>query len=137
MTYPRLKIIRRGNNFFESKTLFLKRYLNTEPVTKNLFQPVLFPDQVVYLNSKIIDRNGRIQWGNKFFINKNDKSLVYLVSPKEALTIEEIMVAHCYIKENIKRMRLKINGISTADINFITKMDSEKYRQELLKSANC
>ncbi len=130
-SYPKVSIQKQGD-CFESNTIFLKKYLNSILLNKNLFQPVIFPDQVVYLNSDVLIKDNFIQFGKKFFIDKKIKKLVYNTSEKESLTIEETIVAYCYIKENIKRLNLQLKKISSVDINFINKMESEKFRQKLL-----
>lgn len=129
--FPKVSIKKQGD-CFESNTIFLKKYLNSILLNKNLFQPVIFPDQVVYLNSDVYVKDKFIQFGKKFFIDKKTKKLVYSTNEKESLTIEETIVAYCYIKENIKRFKMKLNRISSAKINFINKMESEKFRQKLL-----
>jgi len=130
--YPKVSIKKYKNNF-QSSSLFLRKYFSYTILNKNLFKPILFPDQVVYLNRKIVDKKDLIQVGKKLLIDKKTKKLVYFTNEKESYAIEETMVAYCYIKENIKRLNLKLKRISASDINFINKMESEKYRQALLK----
>lgn len=130
--YPKVSI-KKYKDKFRSNTMFLKKYFNNARLNKNLFEPILFPDQVVYLNKKITDKNNLLQLGDKFFIDKKTKNLFYHTNQKESLTIEETVIAYCYIKENIKRLKLGFKKISNIDINFINKMESEKYRQLQLK----
>lgn len=130
--YPKVSIKKKGENF-QSNTVFLKKYFDSNILNKNLFQPILFPDQVVYLNRRIFDKKNILQIGDKLSIDKKTKEVFYHTNEKESLTIEEIMVAYCYIKDSIKRLGLKLNKISNADIDFINQMESEKYRQQLLK----
>jgi rhamnose utilization protein RhaD (predicted bifunctional aldolase and dehydrogenase) len=130
--YPKVSIKKKGENF-QSNTVFLKKYFDNNILNKNLFQPILFPDQVVYLNRKIFDKKNILQIGDKLSVDKKTKEVFYHTNKKESLTIEETVVAYCYIKDSIKRLGLKLNKISNDDINFINQMESEKYRQMLLK----
>lgn len=132
LKYPKVSV-KKNNNCFESNTKYLKKYFKNVQLTKNLFQPVLFPDQVVYLNSDIVDKNSTLYLGNKFFIDKKTCKLVYNTNLKESLTIEETIVAYCYIKEKINKYNLKLKTVSDDDVDFINNMESEKYRQKLLK----
>ena len=68
---------------------------------------VMFPDQIVYLLSEDL---------------RNTKAGL------------ETLYAYNYILENIKNLGLTPNFISKKDIVYITNMESEKYRQSLIKT---
>lgn len=73
---------------------------------KNYGDAVLFPDQIVYLMSKDLQKtNAGI----------------------------ETLYAYHYILNNIKNLNLTANFISQKDINYIENMESEKYRKNLTK----
>jgi len=130
--YPSVSIKKYSNEFL-SNTIFLKKYLFGTILNNKLFEPILFPDQVVYLNKKIVDDKVFLNLGDKLSINKNTKKIFYHTNQKESLAIEETMAAYFYIKKNIKRLKLKLKKISNIDIDFINKMESEKYRKLRLK----
>lgn len=73
---------------------------------KDYRDAVLFPDQIVYLMSKDLQKtNAGI----------------------------ETLYAYHYILNNIKNLNLTANFISQKDINYIENMESEKYRKNLTK----
>ena len=73
---------------------------------KDYRDAVLFPDQIVYLMSKDLQKtNAGI----------------------------ETLHAYHYILNNIKNLNLTANFISQKDINYIENMESEKYRKNLTK----
>lgn len=130
--YPKI-LIKKSGNAFQSRTTFLMNYFDKYLLDKNLFQPILFPDQVVYLNSKIVSSKYGLWLGDKLYIDKKTNKITYFTNRKESAAIEETMLSYCYIKEESKRLKLKLKKITKADVNFINKMESEKYRQKLLK----
>jgi|GEM_PF-798922 len=129
LAYPRLKIVNRGEVFL-SQTVFLKKYLKTQADYSKIFDPILFPDQVVYLNGKIKKLPEGIIINEKILLAKNNFS--YRASLKESKTIEEIILAYFYLRYILQKNNLKFTILSRLQANFIKNMDSEKYRKALL-----
>ena len=75
---------------------------------KDYRDAVLFPDQIVYLMSKDLQKtNAGI----------------------------ETLYAYHYILNNIKNLNLTANFISQKDIDYIENMESEKYRKNLIANS--
>lgn len=121
--FPKMKISKtRGG--FKSQTRYLKDFIkNNYFLIENFSKNILFPDQAVFCNSI----------GKKILINKVTGDIFYKVNQKEAFAIEENLIAWAYIIDCAKNCGLNLNFISQDDINYINNMESEKYRQQLLK----
>ncbi|MEK7172682.1 MAG: class II aldolase/adducin family protein [Patescibacteria group bacterium] len=123
--YPIPKI-KKNNQGFESDTDWLKEFLvGCKP---GYFDGVMFPDQVVYLRVCFC---GEDSCDKKAHIN--GCQIIYHASEKESQTIEETLLAYCYILNLIEKNNLNPNYLSAADVQYIGQMESEKYRQDLLK----
>lgn len=121
--FPKIKISEtRGG--FESQTRYLKDFIKNNYFSiENFSKNILFPDQAVFCNSI----------GEKILINEATGDIFYKASQKEALAIEENLTAWAHIVNCAKNRGLNLNFISQDNINYISNMESEKYRQQLLR----
>jgi hypothetical protein len=83
----------------------------------------LFPDQIVYFREETL---------RKIELKSKNK-ILYHGSFKEALSLEETIVSTIYIFNEIKKNKLTVSNISQKNQKYILNMESEKYRQNLLK----
>lgn len=93
-------------------------------ITKNFFKEpkVFFPDQVVYINTKL---------NNQIILSKdnNNDYIVYQLSKQQAQNTAEILATVIYLYENIKKPQVLAQGLC----EYIANMSGEKYRQHLEK----
>lgn len=129
--YPEVKI-KSNKNGFISDTRYLKGYFKKTAVSGKTFLPVLFPDQVVYLNGSVKKTGLGLSVNGKIFFGKNGK-IFYGTGQKEAKTIEETLTVYVFIKEVSSKNKISLKGISRSSRDFIGKMKSEKYRSALIK----
>ena len=123
--YPTPKI-KKNNQGFASDTDWLKKYIvGCKPGD---FDGIMFPDQIVYLQTCFCGNNDC-----KAKVHIRGEEIIYNVSEKESQTIEETLLAYCYILNLIRKNNLNPNYLSAADVTYIGQMESEKYRQNLLK----
>ncbi len=128
--YPIPQITRVSENTYQSATLFLREFIRAYPEKVTQFKKlVLFPDQAVYGMSMAFDNTE----GNKISISLETGSVVYHANEKEALVMEEILVAWSWIIDSIVTRGEACSVISPENCAYILGMDSEKYRQALLK----
>ncbi|MEK7452286.1 MAG: class II aldolase/adducin family protein [Patescibacteria group bacterium] len=90
-----------------TKAVFAKLTV-PETVDRSLFEPILFPDQVVYLNGK-----------KKVDLGSNR-------------VMKETAIAYLFIKQQILKMGGVLNPLEKKSVVFIKKMESEKFRQRVL-----
>jgi hypothetical protein len=116
--YP-VPVIAGAGELWQSRTPFLTEFLSDH----RSFDParhILFPDQTVFCADprRIETAGGQI---------------AYRASGSEAKTIEEILVAWAFILSKQEKAGLKPDFITRTDTDFISQMESEKYRQALAK----
>lgn len=122
------EIIKQGlslkKKFPQNAAEYLKEFMKTNmDLIENFSGNILFPDQAVFCNNI----------GEKILINKANGDIVYKTNQKEALTMEENLIAWAYIIDCARDLKLFLDPISKDDIDYINNMESEKYRQQLLK----
>jgi ribulose-5-phosphate 4-epimerase/fuculose-1-phosphate aldolase len=102
----------------KSNTAYIKSFFDSFP-KQTVLDVILYPDQLVYLNSNL---EAKLDLNNLRYVNS---------TPTEAVTIEETMLAYCYVVENIKNAGLAMTVMSEKQIGFICSWESEKYRKTL------
>ncbi len=128
--YPIPQIVRIRENTYQSATVFVKDFIHAHPEKVTQFKKlVLFPDQAVYGMSMSFDSAE----GNKISISLETGSVFYHANEKEALVMEETLVAWSWIVDSIIAHDEVCSVISQENCAFILGMDSEKYRQTLLR----
>ena len=119
-----------GEDTFVSKSEILKDYFKGTGRGAQWFEEnILYPDQAAYLSGNVSDGC----CGNKINVNGETGELIYRTNYKEALTMEESIVALVYILEGAKAKGLTPVSMKQEDIDFIKGWDSVKYRKNLLK----
>ena len=129
--YPKIKLASRGPAFHRSRTAYVRTMVKNGEIGPEFFKTVLFPDQVVYLGDAL--SYGDAKRASLVHIDRASGNVLYRTSFLEALTIEETMVAYCYIRNLMDILRLSPAGIERRHARYIHAMESEKYRSQLLK----
>ena len=122
-----------GENTFITKSDILKDYFKgtTSYMDAKWFtEHILYPDQGVYLRGNISSDS---KSENKININLETGEIIYKTNYKEALTMEESIVAFIYIIEKAKESDLSIMVMRKEDVDFITNVEGVQYRKSLLK----
>lgn len=119
-----------GEDTYVSKSELLKDYFKgTDRGARWFEEHILYPDQAAYLSGNVADGST----GNKINVNTDTGEIIYRTNYKEALTMEESIVALVYILEGAKLKGLTPVSMKQEDIDFIKGWDSVKYRKNLLK----
>ncbi len=119
-----------GEDTFVSKSEILKGYFKGTGRDSKWFEAnILYPDQAAYLSGNVADGC----CGNKININGGTGEVIYKTNYKEALTMEESIVALAYIMENAKAKKMTPVPMKQEDIDFIKNWEGVKYRKNLLK----
>ncbi|HRX43352.1 MAG TPA: class II aldolase/adducin family protein [Clostridia bacterium] len=119
-----------GEDTFISKSEILKGYFKGTGRGSKWFEAnILYPDQAAYLSGNVADGSE----GNKININGETGEVIYRTNYKEALTMEESIVALAYILEYAKAKGLTPVAMKQEDIDFIKNWEGVKYRKTLLK----
>lgn len=132
--YPKIMVNDSGDGKINGATNYIKEYIKNNNLNKEFFDKVLFPDQVVYFNDVCISSKFN-ELRNKVNINSLTGEVIYKTNIKEARTIEETIAAYFYIIEHINKNNLTLNMISNENKSYIKSMESEKYRQKMLKGS--
>lgn len=129
--YPQMQLSKLEENKFISRTGYLIDYFKSHKIDNDFFdQIVLYPDQLVYLNSSLsVDA-----MDNKLNINSQTGEIIYLTTESEAQTMEESMLAYVYIIDQMERFGLSPKSMNQTEINFIANWEGEKYRKSLVKN---
>ncbi len=131
--YPYVGIEKVKENVYVSKSRLLDDYFQgtTSYMDKTWFSNhILYPDQGVYLRGNISNDEAT---PNKININLETGKITYRTNYKEALTMEESIVAFIYIMEKARQNNLTIMTMLKEDVDFITNVEGVKYRKTLLK----
>lgn len=131
---PRVTLEDRGENLWQSKTSFLLNFIHTHPAAlENFSALILFPDQVVFGKDIVIRPKATKRERYKTVIATADPNIIYYTNFREAQNIEEILTAWAYIIKTAEKNRLTLSTISTDDIAYISNMEMEKYRRQLVE----
>jgi rhamnose utilization protein RhaD (predicted bifunctional aldolase and dehydrogenase) len=127
--YPEIKLEMRGDSEFEGKTEFTRNYIRKKSADLDFKEKVLYPDQIVYLDSDQIAIN---EISNKINIDTGTGQVIYRTGYNEAKTIEETLTAYLYVIDQVERNGLKLSTMSSRDIDRIKNWDAEKYRKQMV-----
>lgn len=120
-----------GEDRYESNSDFLRnRFKESQRDAAWFESTILYPDQAAYLSGNI---SNDPQSPGKAFINLKTGSITYLTSSKEALTMEESIVAFLFILEIAERNGLHIMTMKKDEVEFIKNWEGIQYRKNLLK----
>ena len=124
--YPKVRISKLSDTNYTSATAYINNFLTLNTV----FKRIIFPDQMVYFDNNI-SYDDQLK---KINIDLVNKTLCYHCSEREAMAIEETIVAYLFIISHIEKYNLTLRTISTKSIERIVNMESEKYRRDLLNT---
>lgn len=100
-----------------SETDYIKEFFTRHSV-ETVQNKILYPDQLVYLNSAI---------GDKFFLEE----LRYEGDAASAQIMEETLLAWAFVADSIEKAGLTLTMMTPEQIAFITGWESEAYRKQL------
>ena len=126
--YPDVRISKISEGAYKSDTSYIKDFL----ISHSVLDRVIFPDQMVYFDNSI-SYDTQLK---KINIDLKKKTINYHCTEREAIAIEETIVAYLYIIAHIEKNNLTLKTISSQNIETIINMDSEKYRLNLLNNSN-
>ena len=133
--FPQLVLEEAADGAAVSRTPFLKSFFEQQGLSPSFLEDTkLYPDQLVYLNDGVAVNgitNGAPGASVKLNIATPEGSLLYTVSPSEALTLEESLLAYVYLVDAMKRVGLPIQTMTAAAVSFIRNWESEAYRKSL------
>lgn len=125
--YPMVNIKKLGENTFISTSPYIKQSIkNNRETVQGFNTTILFPDQIIYGESVGFEKDARIA------IDLDQGSVTYSTNYNEALAFEETFISWLFIIEHIKRLGMTLKTISKEEGNFVTNMDSEKYRKSII-----
>lgn len=117
--------VRSFKDFYQSNTNFLREFLIKNNVNEEYLKALqLYPDQLVYVSSKLID---------VISFNNDTKEIAYKTTKREAEVIEETLLGIAYVITEIRKAGLKLKQMSTDDADFIRNWEGEKYRAKICK----
>lgn len=115
---------------FKSACPWLKEVMKDESLAQAVRYEPVYPDQLVYTaNEMSIDGSGE----GKIAIVGGD--MIYKAGEKEAMALEETMVALFYVYYNIKNKGFSYERLSEEECAKVLGWDSEKYRKSLMAEA--
>ncbi len=131
--YPASRIGMSVEGLAISETQFLRAFVrNNMHVFENINDHILFPDLTVFCQDMCIVDDTQIL--SKININRVTGEITYSTSEREALCIEENLIAFAFLFTYMKEHNLRSIYISEAEAVSIRNMEQEKYRKMLLAS---
>ncbi|MDA1021375.1 MAG: class II aldolase/adducin family protein [Cyanobacteria bacterium] len=127
-SYPEAKLKQDGAILL-SDSSYLKQNLRkySSELSYDFFSRAVFPDQRIYLQNNIAFST---KLENKINIDLKSNTIRYKTNEKEALAIEETLIALFFIINSIAAENL--NYISQESSQHLDNMDSEKYRKKVI-----
>ncbi len=117
-------------NTYVSKSEILQDYFKCTGRNAKWFEAnILYPDQAAYLSGNVADGGS----GNKINVIESTGEIIYRTNYKEALTMEESIVALAYIDLYARAKDMTPVPMKQEDIDFIKNWEGVKYRKTLLK----
>ncbi len=114
---------------FVTDTKRLVSYLKGADFTDEWFDSnILYPDQAAYMLGAITTKGA----DKKASIDLNTGLVKYSTSYKEALTLEESILAFLYIMDQAKKSNLTTFTMTDDDVAFIMGWEGEQYRKAML-----
>lgn len=128
-TFPDTTVTSRPDGTFESTHPTLTSFIRSHAALLPSFaESILFPDQVVYCQ-----KFGFSGENKSITIDPKGGHISYNVSYKEAQAFVETLVAWLYILAEINSHKLTPRTLPQTEGDLIINLDSEKYRQRLIK----
>ena len=119
--------IEETQNGFKSACAWLRDTISSTNVGELIRYKPVYPDQLVYTANELsVDGSGE----GKIAVVGSD--LLYRAGGKEALALEETMLALVYVYDCIRMLGYELEILSEADCSAILGWDSEKYRKSLM-----
>lgn len=121
--YPEISITGSGNEYM-SNTEFIKQFADHSDFDRAYLEArKLYPDQLVYLN-------------NNKALHIDDGKIWYETNKKEAVTIEETLLAYLYAISKIEKNGLTLCGMPEEGARYISGWESEAYRKKIAERGN-
>ncbi|MBC7426253.1 MAG: class II aldolase [Bacteroidia bacterium] len=130
--YPESNLELQVEGLYKSNTLLLKDWMRSCGSIQAAMSLTLFPDQAVFFNGQI-DFTGSNNTNFKISIHPETFEINYRTNEKEAKAIDETITAFYFILYHLKQLKLTPKYVSQANVAYITGMDMEKYRKNLMK----
>lgn len=131
--FPAIDVKRMDEDIYVSNTPFVGEFFKSRGAgLEYLEKTVLYPDQLVYLNSNL----GNSSNSGKLSLDPETKNIVYRTNYSEAKTIEETLTAYLYVISQVEAQGLSIKCMNEKEIDFIKNWESEAYRKSLVKELN-
>lgn len=131
--YPEINIKSLGRDRYVSGTKYLFDYFKQHKnYFYNLRKYMLFPDQIVFCEDAItgdINQNTT----NKIVIDIDKEIIFYNANFTEAIIMEEVLVSWAFVMDNLEKNNLAPDYISKEEADFVSNMEGEKYRKNLVK----
>lgn len=124
--YPQVSVRRLDDNTFASATPYVVDFFKGNTIDMELFNTVLYPDQLVYLNGNL--NEGKIR------LNPETGEMEYQTLYSEAVTVEETLAAWLYVMQQVKEHGYTLKTMPSDEIDFIRNWEGEKYRKSLLSN---
>lgn len=134
--FPQPHIRANADGTFSSDTPWLTEKLASGKYDTDFFiRDSLYPDQIVFLNDcvEVYDGTKVKSCGAKCAINSSTGNIVYNMSEKEALVVEQTLTAILFIVCTITEAGFTVSTLGDAAKDFIANWESEKYRKSLSK----
>ena len=120
--YPQISITG-DEDAYISNTEFIRQYVKKTGFDRSfLDERKLYPDQLVYLN-------------NNKALKAADEKIWYETNKKEAVTIEETLLAYLYAISKIEDNDLTLCVMPEEGARYITGWESEAYRKKIAESS--
>ena len=122
--FPEIRLEKIRETEYESRTENVVNFFeNSGYGLEYLCKYILYPDQLVYLNSSIFGGEGEAK------TRLRDGKVIYNTSLKTARILDETLSAFLYVTSNVMNKGLTLTTMTDEQAGFITNWDSEKYRK--------
>lgn len=122
--YPEMRVKERPDGMYCSDTPYVSELVKAGMhIADTLSRYPLYPDQLVYLNTNIL--NGDV------LIDPLSQEVTYKTTHAAALNIEETLLGYLYIVHAMQAKNLTITPLNDSQVGFIMNWESEKYRRKL------
>lgn len=127
--FPEIRLEKTGDDEYVSLTGNVAEFFkNSGHGLEYLEKYILYPDQLVYLNTSIKEK------GDGTKTQLRDGKVVYKTNQKNARVLDETMAAYLYVISQVTKNGLDLTTMTDEQVYFINNWDSEKYRKKIAES---